>query len=127
MSTTRRVTVTSPQTRLAHSRRRYRARWRPATLDPADAPRAVALYRAQSRRAAIALGSLFTLVFGLPLLLSALPWLDQVRLFGLPLSWLAPVAVPFPAMVWLAFWHLWRAERVEREPDHRDSHEDEPR
>lgn len=119
MSTSRRVTVTSPQTRLAHARRRYRGRWRPATLDPADAPRAVALYRAQSRRAAVALGLLFTLVFGLPLLLAMLPWLDQVRLFDIPVSWLAPVVVPFPAMVWLGFWHLRRAERVEREPDHR--------
>lgn len=117
MSPHRRVAVTSPQTRLARARRRYRGPWRPATLDPAEAPRAVELYRRQSRSAVIALTLLFTLVFGLPLVLRALPELDDVRLAGVPVSWLAPVVVPFPAMVVLAFWHLRRVERAEEESD----------
>ncbi|MBK1786393.1 hypothetical protein [Prauserella cavernicola] len=113
--TGRRVAVTSPQTRLAHARRRYRGRWRPTTLDPAEAPRAVALYRVQLRRAIGALALLFTLIFGLPLLLAVWPSLGGLRVFGIPASWLIPVAVPFPAMVALGFWHLRRAERAEEQ------------
>ncbi|PXY27486.1 hypothetical protein [Prauserella muralis] len=113
MSTQRRVAVTSPQTRLAHARRRYRGPWRPTTLDPAEAPRAFALYRVQLRNAVLALVLLCTLLVGLPLLLAALPQLDRLRLLGIPVSWLAIVVVPFPAMVLLAFWHLRRVEQAE--------------
>lgn len=116
MSVSRRVTVTSPQTRLAHSRRRYRGPWRPTTLDPAEAPRAVWLYERQRRGASVALTMLCVLVFGLPLMLATAPELDSVRILGVPVSWLAMVVVPFPSMVLLAFWHLWKAERVERPP-----------
>ncbi|WP_199430059.1 hypothetical protein [Qaidamihabitans albus] len=113
MTTNRRVAVMSPQTRLAHARRRHRGRWRPATLDPVDAPTAAALYHRQRARAIASLGLLFALLLGLPLLLSVLPSLDDVRLLGVPASWLALVVVPFPAMVLLAFRHLRRAEHVE--------------
>lgn len=113
MSNHRRVAVTSPQTRLAHARRRYRGPWRPTTLDPAEAPRAVGLYRVQRFRAMVALALLFALVVGLPLVLAVWPALDDVRVAGVPVSWLAPVVVPFPAMVTLAFWHLRRAEKAE--------------
>ncbi|WP_298176010.1 hypothetical protein [Saccharomonospora sp.] len=113
MSVQRRVTVTSPQTRLAHARRRYRGPWRPTTLDPAEAPLAVALYRRQRRHAVTALTSACVLVFGLPLLLAVLPALDRARVFDVPLSWLAVMVVPFPAMVLLAFSHLRRVEREE--------------
>ncbi|GAB3482517.1 hypothetical protein [Amycolatopsis cihanbeyliensis] len=113
MSTNRRVAVTSPQTRLAHARRRHRARWRPATLDPAEAQRAVRLYRAQRRRSTLAVALLFALIFGLPVLLAAFPALDGLRLLGVPASWIAVAVVPFPAMVSLAWWQLRRAERAE--------------
>ncbi|WP_216205073.1 hypothetical protein [Amycolatopsis aidingensis] len=113
MTTNRRVAVTSPQTRLAHARRRHRGRWRPATLDPADAERAVRLYRAQRTRSALALALLFALVFGLPVLLAAFPALDELRLLGIPVSWIAVAVLPFPAMVTLAWWQLRRAERTE--------------
>lgn len=113
MSSHRRRAVTSPQTRLARARRRYRRPWRPSTLDPAEAPRAVELYRVQSRNAVITLVQLFTLVFGLPLLLVMLPGLSGVRLAGIPVSWLIPIVVPFPAMVVLAFRHLRRVEDKE--------------
>ncbi|OLT41572.1 hypothetical protein BJF85_23705 [Saccharomonospora sp. CUA-673] len=111
--TGRRVAVTSPQTRLAHARKRYRAPWRPATLDPAEVPRAIALYRGGRRRAVTALAALGVLILGLPLALALLPVLDEVRMAGVPVSWLAIVLIPFPAMVALAFWHLRRAERIE--------------
>lgn len=113
--TGRRVAVTSPQTRLAHARRRYRGPWRPTTLDPAEMPRAIALYRAGRRRAVTALAALGTLILGLPLALRLLPGLDDVRVAGVPVSWAAIVLVPFPAMVVLAFWHLRRAERIEQQ------------
>lgn len=113
MTGNRRIAVTSPQTRLATARRRNRPRWRAATLDPADVERAIALYRVQRRRAASAVLWLFTLVFGLPLLLAMLPQLGHLRLLGIPGSWLALVLVPFPAMALLARWHLRRAEKAE--------------
>ncbi|PRX48752.1 hypothetical protein B0I33_104572 [Prauserella shujinwangii] len=116
MTGNRRVAVTSPQTRLAHARRRHRGRWRPATLDPVEAPVAIALYHRQRAQALAALGALVALVAGLPLLLAAVPGLGDVRLLGVPVSWLALVA-PFPAMVLLGFWHLRRAERIEEDPD----------
>ncbi|SFB60815.1 hypothetical protein SAMN05216266_12647 [Amycolatopsis marina] len=116
MTGNRRVAVTSPQTRLAHSRRRHRGRWRVSTLDPAEAEHAVVLYRIQRRRAAIAVGLLALLVFGLSLALTAFPGLADVRLADIPVSWLALGVLPFPAMVLLAVWQLRRAEA----PEHSD-------
>ncbi|MFB9305472.1 hypothetical protein [Kibdelosporangium philippinense] len=109
----RRVAVTSPQTRLAHARRRSRGRWRSPVLEPADAERAQRLFRIQRRRAMVAVGWLFALVLLLPLMFSLWPQLDAMRLFGIPLSWLAVVFIPFPAMVFLAIWQLRRAEKPE--------------
>jgi hypothetical protein len=114
MTVQRRVAVTSPQTRLAHARRRYRGPWRPTTLDPVEAPFAVALYRRQRRRAVVALTTAFVLVFGLPLLLALLPELGELRSFDVPVSWLSVMVLPFPAMALLAFWQLRGAEREER-------------
>lgn len=115
MTGNRRVAVTSPQTRLAHARRRHRGRWRASTLDPVEAEHAVALYRIQRRRSTLAVGLLFTLVFGLSLALAAFPALENVRLAGIPLTWLALGVLPFPAMALLAYWQLRRAESVEDE------------
>lgn len=117
MTSHRKHAVTSPQTRIARSRRRYRRPWRPATLDPIEAPRAVELYRHHSRTAVLTLVQLGMLVFGLPLFLAALPSLIEITVAGIPVSWLAPVVVPFPTMVVLAFWHLHRVEKTENEQD----------
>ncbi|EID53015.1 hypothetical protein [Saccharomonospora xinjiangensis] len=124
MSAQRRVTVTSPQTRLAHARRRYRGPWRPTTLDPVEAPFAVALYRRQRRRAVVAMMTAFALVFGLPLVLALSPWLGELRLFDVPVSWLAVMVLPFPSMTLLAFWHLRRAEEEESAVEKNVSHEE---
>lgn len=118
----RRVAVMSPQTRLAHARqsrwagRRPAVTWQRPQLDPAAAERAVIFYHRQRSRAITALVLLFALLFGLPLVLAALPGLDTVRLFGIPLSWLMLAVLPYPAMVVLARWQLHRAEAVERLP-----------
>jgi hypothetical protein len=113
MSPHRRVAVTSPQTRLAHARRRLRGQWRMPTLDPADADRALELYRVQRGRAVLAVALLFGLVLLLPLILMIWPALDGVRLLGVPVSWLMVGVLPFPVMVWLAWWQLRRAEGPE--------------
>ena len=109
----RRVAVTSPQTRLAHARRRVSRHWRAPRLDRAEADRARTLYRAQRWRGVTTLVLLFTWIFGLPVVFAVLPVLDDLRLFDVPASWLALVLLPFPVMVLLARWHLRRAERVE--------------
>jgi hypothetical protein len=109
----KRVAVMSPQTRLAHSRRRLRGRWRVPKLDPAGAERAAALYQAQRRLAVAPLVLLFVGMLGLPLVFALVPALDSVRLLGIPVSWLALAVLPYPALTLLAGWHLRRAEHVE--------------
>jgi hypothetical protein len=111
----RRVAVMSPQTRLAHSRRRLRGRWRVPTLDPADVERAERLYREQRRRAVAPLVLLGLGIVGLPLVFAAFPELDELRLLGIPASWVALVVLPYPALSLLAGWQLRRAERIEDE------------
>ncbi|WP_308208975.1 hypothetical protein [Actinokineospora globicatena] len=81
-----------------------------------EARQAQRVYRAQRAPALMALGALGVLLFGLPVLLDLLPAWDNVRLLGIPLSWIAIVAVPFPAMVAISHWQLRRAERAE-EPE----------
>ncbi|MDT8916166.1 hypothetical protein [Amycolatopsis sp. PS_44_ISF1] len=115
----RRVTVTSPQTRLARSRRQARGRWRTPRLRAADAERAAELHRAQRRRGIPALVALFGLVLGLPVVFAAAPVLDDVRWWGIPLSWLMIAVLPYPVMAGLARWQLRRAERTERTEDQR--------
>ncbi|QWF82765.1 hypothetical protein [Amycolatopsis sp. CA-230715] len=115
MTRIKRVAVTSPQTRLAHSRRRAPGRWRVPTLEPADAERAARLYREQRRRALPAVALMFALLLVLTVAFTVAPGLDSVRVLGIPLSWLMLAAVPYPAMAWLARWQLRRAERAERE------------
>jgi hypothetical protein len=109
----KRVAVMSPQTRLAHSRRRARGRWRVPKLDPARAERAADLYRQQRALAVAPLALLFVGILGLPLVFVLFPALDQVRLLGIPVSWLALAVLPYPALTLLAHWHLRRAEQAE--------------
>ncbi|HEV7979634.1 hypothetical protein [Amycolatopsis sp.] len=111
--TPKRVAVMSPQTRLAHSRRRARGRWRVPQLHPDDAERALALYRAQRSKGVLALVFMFGLLLGLPLVFSVWPALDGLRLLGIPVSWLMLAVLPYPAMVAIAWWQLRRAERIE--------------
>jgi hypothetical protein len=109
----KRVAVMSPQTRLAHSRRRARGRWRVPQLDAADEARAVGLHRAQLKLAIAPLAFLFAGILGLPLLFALFPVLDTIRVLGIPISWLALAVLPYPALALLAGWQLRRAERTE--------------
>ncbi|WP_460394458.1 hypothetical protein [Actinophytocola sediminis] len=106
----------SPQTRLAHSRRRARGRWRVPKLDAAGADRAAELYRRQRALAVAPLALLFVGIIGLPLVFALFPSLDHVRLAGIPVSWLALAVLPYPALTLLARWHLKRAEQAEDTP-----------
>jgi hypothetical protein len=108
----RRVTVMSPQTRLARARRRHQGRWQPPRLDADDVERAMRNHRLQRRRAVTALGLLLALLLGLPVLLALWPELDRVRVLGIPVSWPA-LLLPYPALILLGWWHLRRAEAVE--------------
>jgi hypothetical protein len=108
----KRVAVASPQTRLAMARRSA-AGAEPPHLARADLERARRIHRVQLRTALGALGLLTAVVVGLPLLLAWLPGLDDVRLFGIPVSWLAVVVLPYAALVTIAAVQLRRAERIE--------------
>lgn len=111
----KRVAAMSPQTRLALSRRRSRGRWRGPKLDAAGEARATLLHRRQLRLAVAPLVLLIALMLGLPLVFALFPGLDDVRLFSIPVSWLALAVLPYPALTVLAGWHLRRAERAEDE------------
>jgi hypothetical protein len=109
-----RVSVTSPQTRLALAGRRTGAAAAPPHLAPAEVDRARRIHHRQLRAAVGSLALLAVLLLGLPLLLSALPELDRLRVAGIPVSWLAVAVLPYPLLVALARWQLGRAERAER-------------
>jgi hypothetical protein len=77
--------------------------------------RARIVHRRQLRLALGVLAALAALLIGLPILLAAAPGLDEVRLAGIPLSWLAVAVLPYPVLALLARGQLRRAERVERD------------
>jgi hypothetical protein len=112
----RRVAVTSPQTRIALAGRRGH---------PVRAPRLTAdelelaerVRRLQLRRTATALLAVAAFLVGLPLLLDLHPGLDDVRLLGVPVSWLAVAVLPWPVLTGLAWWQLRRAEAAENTDD----------
>lgn len=109
----KRVAVMSPQTRLAHSRRRSLGRWRVPQLDTEGESRAAELHRRQLRLAVAPLALLFAGILGLPLIFALFPALDTIRVLGIPVSWLALAVLPYPALTLLARWHLRRAEHLE--------------
>jgi hypothetical protein len=109
----KRVTVASPQTRLAMARRSA-VRAESPHLGRADLERARRIRRVQLRAALGALALLTVVVVGLPLLLAALPELDDVRVAGIRISWLAVAVLPYGALVAIAVVQLRRAERIER-------------
>ena len=110
----KRVTVASPQTRLAMVRRSA-VRTESPHLGRADLERARRIRRVQLRAALGALALLTVVVVGLPLLLAALPELDAVRVAGVRISWLAVAVLPYGGLVAIAVVQLRRAERVERD------------
>lgn len=119
MSGTRRVRVTSPQTRIALSRRHRPAQHLlplpvPGSDDAVATDAARALFARQRRLALRTLVLLGTLLFGLSGLLAALPVLDRVAIGGFPASWLLLMSASYPLLLLIAVVHVRGAERVER-------------
>ncbi|MFR9723668.1 hypothetical protein ACL02R_09915 [Streptomyces sp. MS19] len=115
----RRVRVTSPQTRIALSRRHRPAQHLvpppgPGADDEQDTQAARALFLRQRRLALRALGLLGALLLGLSGLLAALPALDRVTVLGFPASWLLLMAAGYPLLLVIAVTHVRAAERAER-------------
>jgi hypothetical protein len=110
----KRIAVASPQTRLAMARRGA-VRTEAPHLGRADLERARRIRRVQLRAALTALAMLTVIVVGLPLLLAALPELDDVRVAGVRVSWLAVAVLPYAGLVAIAVVQLRRAERIERD------------
>ncbi|RMI45855.1 hypothetical protein [Streptomyces triticirhizae] len=120
MSGTRRVRITSPQTRIALARRHRPAQHLlPPTIpgaDDRDSTEAVrALFARQRRQAARTLALLGAVLFGLSGLLAAAPALSHVTLLGVPLSWLLLMGGSYPVLLLIAVRHVRRAERLERD------------
>lgn len=110
----RRVAVTSPQTRIALAGR-HGPPLRAPRLSADELERAERVRRRQLRRAVTALLAGAAFLVGVPLLLQLVPALDRVRLFDVPVSWLAVAVLPWPLLAGLAWWQLRRAEAAEDE------------
>jgi putative solute:sodium symporter small subunit len=120
----RRVRVTSPQTRIALSRRHRPAHHlRPQPLpgtgeaDERETARARELFARQRRQTARTLGLLALLLFGLSGLLAALPVLGRVTVAGFPASWLLLMTGSYPVLLVIGVVHVRAAERIERDGD----------
>lgn len=119
MTKGRRVAVTSPQTRLALARRGARGAGplsgpRPR-LTPAEAVLARRMHRRQLHLALTGLAVAVALLVLLPLALTLAPGdgAGSLRIVGVPVSWLAVAALPYPVLALLARWQLRRAEQAE--------------
>ena len=112
----RRVAVTSPQTRIALAGRRGPL-VRAPRLTADELERAERVRGRQLSRAITALLAVAAFLVGVPVLLDLLPQLDDVRLLGIPVSWLAVAVLPWPVLTGLAWWQLRRAENVENADD----------
>lgn len=109
----RRVKVTSPQTRIALARGHRRHPQLLPLPAPADAEAARAVFAAQRRTALRTVALLGTVLFGTSGTIAALPVLDRVSWWGVPVSWLLPAVATYPVLLALAFDHVRRTERVE--------------
>ncbi len=107
-----RVRVTGPP-RLAK-----RARARTREIDEETELGAVlmgSLLRAQLRLAVLTLAPLVTLAVGVPLLFHLAPALADVRLLGMPVTWLLLGGLAYPLLFALGWFYVRRAERHEAE------------
>lgn len=117
MSTPRRVRITSPQTRLALSRR-HRPHPHPLPLPPLpDEEAARALFARQRRTALRTLALLGVVLFGVSGLIAAAPSLDRQTVCGWPVSWLLLAVSTYPLLLVLGLTHVRAAERAEDRPE----------
>ncbi|MEV6819031.1 hypothetical protein AB0M72_09750 [Nocardiopsis dassonvillei] len=109
----RREKLTSPQTRIALARGNRPAQHLLPIPEPVDTEAARALFRAQRRTAVRTVAVLSVLLFGMSGAFALFPALGEVRLGGVPLSWLLLTVAIYPMLFGLALWHVRSAERVE--------------
>jgi hypothetical protein len=86
-------------------------------LTPDELSRAERIRAVQLRLAVTALLAGGAFLVGLPLVLQLVPALDDARLLGIPVSWLAVAVLPWPVLAGLSWWQLRRAERAEADGD----------
>ncbi|GAA1915622.1 hypothetical protein GCM10009716_26190 [Streptomyces sodiiphilus] len=114
----RRVRVTSPQTRIALSRRHRPAQHLLPLPDPQSGDEhataaARTLFARQRRLALRTLALLGMLLFGLSGLLGLWPELDGLSVAGIPVPWLLLAASSYPLLLLIAVLHVRAAERLE--------------
>ncbi|WP_160050035.1 MULTISPECIES: hypothetical protein [unclassified Nocardiopsis] len=109
----RREKLTSPQTRIALARGNRPAQHLLPIPGPVDTEAARRLFRTQRRTAVRTVAALAVLLFGMSGAFAALPVLGEIRLFGVPLSWLLLTVAVHPMLFLMALWHVRSAERVE--------------
>lgn len=80
---------------------------------PADLDAARQMHARQLRIALRTLLLLAVLLGGLIGVAALFPALDQVRLFGIPASWVLIGAAPYPALLLIGALHVRAAERAE--------------
>ncbi|MCK1796410.1 hypothetical protein MTQ01_10405 [Streptomyces sp. XM4193] len=113
MSGGRRVKVTSPQTRIALSRRSRGVRGSLPLPGPADPQRAARVFREQRRAALRTVALLGLVLFGTSGLLAAAPAPADLTVSGLPLSWLVLMSATYPVLLVIAALHVRAAERID--------------
>ena len=116
MSPTRRVKVTSPQTRVALARRSRVVRGALPLPGPADPARARQVFVAQRRLAVRTVALLGLVLFGTSGVIAVAPALDRVFMVGVPVSWLLWTPATSPVRLVLAVGHVRAAERIDAGP-----------
>lgn len=109
----RREKLTSPQTRIALARGNRPAQHLVSIPGPVDTEAARRLFHAQRRTAVRTVTVLAVLLSGMVGAFVLLPELSQVRLAGVPVSWLLLTVAVYPVLLGLAVWHVRAAERIE--------------
>jgi putative solute:sodium symporter small subunit len=83
--------------------------------DPGEVARLAVLMRVHRRLALQTMTVLLAGLFGLALLLSALPEVTSTRLLDVPVVWWVLGLGVYPVLLLLGHWHARRAERVDDE------------
>lgn len=109
----RREKLTSPQTRIALARGNRPVQHLQPVPEPVDTEAARALFRAQRRNAVRTVTLLGSVLFGLSGAFALFPTLGDIRVAGVPVSWLLLTVASYPSLFGLALWHVWSAERLE--------------
>lgn len=109
----RREKLTSPQTRIALARGNRPVQHLQPVPEPVDTEAARALFRAQRRTAVRTVTLLGLVLFGLSGAFSLFPTLGDLRVMGVPISWLLLTVAIYPSLFGLALWHVRSAERLE--------------